>query len=98
MTAAVIAFVGTGAFIVWRRRRADRAKRRAKRAKNGARTEVVVLAGSPHSPLTRAMSLELERRGFIIYIPVNSVTEEQVVQGESRADIRALNLDITSVY
>ena len=96
-SAAVVAFIGTGAFIVWRRRRADRAKRRAKRAKNGARTEVVVLAGSVHAPLTRSLSQELERRGFIVYIPVNSLSEEQLVQSESRADIRPLNLDITSV-
>lgn len=97
VTAAVVAFVGTGAFIIWRRRRSDRAKRRAKKAKNGSRTEVVVLAGSPHSPLTRSLSLELERRGFIVYIPVNSLSEEQLIQSESRADIKPLNLDITSV-
>ena len=96
-TAAVVAFVGTGAFIVWRRRRNDRVKRRAARAKNGSRTEVVVLAGSPHSPLTRSLSLDLERRGFIVYIPVSTLSEEQLVQSESRADIRPLNMDITSV-
>ena len=96
-TAAVVAFVGTGAFIVWRRRRNDRIKRRAARAKNGSRTEVVVLAGSPHSPLTRSLSLDLERRGFIVYIPVSTLSEEQLVQSESRADIRPLNMDITSV-
>lgn len=96
-TAAVIAFVGTGAFIVWRRRRNDRVKRRAGRAKNGSRTEVVILAGSPHSPLTRSLSLDLERRGFIVYIPVSTVSEEQIVQSESRADIRPLNMDITSL-
>ncbi|KAM0799283.1 hypothetical protein BDR22DRAFT_807571 [Usnea florida] len=96
-TAAIVAFVGTGAFIVWRRRRNDRVKRRAARAKNGSRTEVVVLAGSPHSPLTRSLSLDLERRGFIVYIPVSTLSEEQLVQSESRADIRPLNLDITSL-
>lgn len=96
-TAAVIAFVGTGAFIVWRRRRDDRVKRRAKRTKNGSKTEMVVLAGSPHSPLTRSLSLDLERRGFIVFILVSSVSEEQIVQSESRADIRPLNMDITSV-
>ena len=73
IVAAVVAFIGTGAFIIWRRRRSDRAKRRAKRAKNGSRTEVVVLAGSPHSPLTPSLAIE------------------------SRADIRPLNMDITSV-
>ena len=97
VAAGVVAFVGTGAFIIWRRRRSDRAKRRAKRAKNGARTEVVILAGSPHSPLTRSLAQELERRGFIVYIPVSGLSEEQLVHSESRADIRPLNLDITSV-
>ncbi|KAL9129445.1 MAG: hypothetical protein Q9175_007295 [Cornicularia normoerica] len=96
-TAAVVAFVGTSAFIVWRRRRNDRVKRRAGRAKNGSRTEVVVLAGSPHSPLTRSLSLDLERRGFIVYIPVSTLSEEQLVQSESRADIRPLTMDITSL-
>lgn len=97
VTAAVIAFVGTGAFIIWRRRTSDRAKRRARKAKNGSRTEVIVLAGSPHSPLTRSLSRELERRGFIVYIPVASLSEEQIIQSESKGDIRPLNLDITSV-
>ncbi|CAD6564507.1 MAG: hypothetical protein ASARMPREDX12_002694 [Alectoria sarmentosa] len=97
LTAAVVAFVGTGAFIIWRRRRNDRVKRRAGRAKNGSRTEVVVLAGSPHSTLTRLLSLDLERRGFIVYIPVSTLSEEQIIQSESRIDIRPLNMDITSL-
>ena len=97
VSAAVVALVGTGAFIIWRQRRADRAKRRAKRAKNGARTEVVVLAGSPHSPLTKSLSLDLERRGFIVYIPVNSASEARAVRSDGRADIMPLQLDITSV-
>ena len=97
VAAAVVAFVGTGVFIVWRQRRLEQTKRRAKRAKNGAKTEVIVLAGSPHSPLTRSLSLDLERRGFIVYIPVSSVLENHLVQSEARADIRPLDLDITSV-
>lgn len=99
MTVAIFAFVGTGAFVViWRRRRrSNGAKRRARRAKNGSRTEVVVLAGSPYSPLTRSLSLDLERRGFIVYIPVTDFSEEQMVKSESRGDIRPLNLDIASV-
>ena len=97
VTAAVVAFIGTSAFVIWRQRRANRMKRRAKRAKNGARTEVVILAGSPHSPLTKSLSLDLERRGFIVYIPVNSLSEEHVVRSEGRNDIRPLLLDIASV-
>lgn len=97
VSAAVVAFIGTGVFIIWRRRRSNKAKRRAKRAKNGARTEVVVLAGSPHSPLTKTLSLDLERRGFIVYIPVSTLSEEQVVHSISRTDVKSLSLDITSV-
>ena len=97
VSAAVVAFIGTGVFIIWRRRRSDHMKRRAKRAKNGARSELVVLAGSPHSPLTKPLSLDLERRGFIVYILVNTLSEEQLVQSMSRADVKSLRLDITSV-
>ena len=97
VTAAVVAFIGTGAFIVWRRRRANRAKRRAKRGKNGARTEMVILAGSSLSPLTTSLAHDLERRGFIVYIPTNSFGEEQAIQAEGKSDIRALTLDLTSV-
>ena len=97
VTAAVVAFIGTGVFVIWRQRRADRMKRRARRAKNGSRTEVVVLAGSPQSPLTKSLSLDLERRGFIVYIPVDSLFEEQLVQSEGRSDIRPLHLDVASV-
>ncbi|KAL8694894.1 MAG: hypothetical protein Q9218_000558 [Villophora microphyllina] len=96
VTAAIVCFLGTGAYMIWRQRRASRMKRRAKRAKNGQRTEVVVLAGPPSAPLTRSLSLDLERRGFIVYITVNSLWEERLIQAESRADIHALHIDITS--
>ncbi|KAI4217194.1 MAG: hypothetical protein LQ351_000503 [Letrouitia transgressa] len=95
VTVAVACFFGTGFFLIWRRRKANRAKRRARRAKNGQRTEVVVLAGSPHAPMTRSLSLDLERRGFVVYIPVNSLSEERLIQAEAKTDIRPLHLDVT---
>ncbi|KAL8740774.1 MAG: hypothetical protein Q9190_006563 [Brigantiaea leucoxantha] len=97
ITAAVVCFFGTGAFLLWRRKRANRAKRRARRAKNGMRTEVIILAGSPHAPLTRSLSLDLERRGFIVYIPVNSLSEERRIQAQGKPDIQPLHLDVTNV-
>lgn len=72
-----------------------RKTRRARRAKNGARLEVVVVAGSPNLPLTKTVSLDLERRGFIVYIACNTLEEEAVVQNLSRPDIRPLGIDIT---
>lgn len=96
ITAAVVCFLGTGAFLIWRQRRLNRVKRRAKRGKNGQRTDVVILAGPPSAPLTRSLSLDLERRGFIVYIPVNSLWEERLIQAESKPDIHPLQLDVTS--
>ena len=53
-----------------------------------------VLAGAPNSPIVRSLSLDLERRGFIVYIVCSSMDEEQQVLGESRADVRPLHLDV----
>lgn len=74
-----------------------RKTRRARRARNGARLDVVVIAGSPNLPVTRSLALDLERRGFIVYIVCNTVDDEVVVQNLSRTDIRPLGIDITDV-
>jgi hypothetical protein len=79
------------------KRKSNRRKRRAKRAGNGARLEVVVVAGSPSEPITRSISLDLERRGFIVYIVCNTIEEEVLVQNESRPDIKPLMIDIVDV-
>ncbi|KAF8865278.1 DUF1776-domain-containing protein [Acephala macrosclerotiorum] len=76
------------------RRKVNRKKRRAKRASNGARLEVVVIAGPPSEPITRSISLDLERRGFIVYIVCNTIEEEVLVQNEARPDIKPLTIDI----
>lgn len=72
-------------------------KRRAKRVSNGARLEVVVLVGSPSEPVVRSLALDLERRGFIVFIICNDVEEEVMVQNESRPDIRPLAVDVSRV-
>jgi len=56
-----------------------------------------VLAGPPNSPMIKSLSLDLERRGFIVYIVCSDVEEEQLVEGESRADVRPLHLDVADV-
>ncbi|CBX95292.1 hypothetical protein IAQ61_004113 [Plenodomus lingam] len=94
LTAAVVAFVGTGGLLLWREKKIYNRKRRARRATNGARKEVVVIAGPPNSPIVRSLSLDLERRGFIVYIVCSNMDEEQQVLSESRADVRPLHLDI----
>lgn len=59
--------------------------------------DVVVIAGSPALPLTRSLSLDLERRGFIVFVVCNSHEDEMMVQNLARPDIRPLGIDITDV-
>lgn len=47
--------------------------------------------------MTRAIAEDLERRGFIVYVVVQSAEEEHTIQMQNRADIRALHLDLTIV-
>ncbi|KAH8700686.1 hypothetical protein BGW36DRAFT_395734 [Talaromyces proteolyticus] len=95
-TAAIVAFFGTGGVLLLGSRAFDQKKRRARRAGNGARKEIVVIAGSPHEPMTRAIAEDLERRGFIVYVVVQTVEEEHIIQTQNRSDIRALHLDLTT--
>lgn len=97
ITAAICAFVGTGAFLAWRRRRMSRLRRKARKGSQGNRTEAVVLAGSPHSLLTRSLAQDLEKRGFIVFVVTDTLADEQVVRGEGKTDIHPLNLDLSSV-
>lgn len=81
------------------RRNRKKIKRRAVRAANGARTQVVVLSGYPHEQTTSLLALDLEKRGFIVFIIVHTPEEEASVLrgvGEGRPDIRPLMLDLAS--
>lgn len=89
--------MGGVTYHVIRKKSNYRKKRRAKRAATGARQEVVVIAGSPSEPITRSISLDLERRGFIVYVVCNTIEEEVLVQNESRQDIKPLMIDIVDV-
>ena len=53
-----------------------------------------MLAGSPTSALTTAVALDLERRGFIVYIITSTAEDEQHVRNHSRVDIMPLTLDL----
>jgi NAD(P)-dependent dehydrogenase (short-subunit alcohol dehydrogenase family) len=67
-------------------------KRRAKRAPNGARKQVVVLAGSPVEPISRVLAHDLDRRGFIVYWTTSSNEEEVIVKKQGSSDIRCLSI------
>ncbi|KAK4196910.1 hypothetical protein QBC40DRAFT_4054 [Triangularia verruculosa] len=94
LTGIVVVATGT---VVYRSYRASvlcRKQRKAKRARSGGRLEVVVIAGSPQLPLTRALALDLERKGFIVFIVANTRDDELLIQALARPDIRSFALDI----
>ena len=94
-TVIVVAIGGVTYHVI--KRKSNRKKRRARKAGNGARLEVVAVVASPSEAITRSISLDLERRGFIVYIVCNTIEEEVLVQNESRPDIKPLMIDIVDV-
>ncbi|KJZ77492.1 hypothetical protein HIM_03216 [Hirsutella minnesotensis 3608] len=96
VTGAVIVVCGAVVFNGYQRSRWHKKARRAKRARNGGRTEVVVIAGSPTLPLTKSLSFDLERRGFVVFIVCNAAEDENMVHAFSRPDIRPLTIDTTN--
>lgn len=97
LTGLIVLTTGTVLYRSYKKSRYCRRTRRAKRAKYGRRVEVVVIAGSPTLPLTRSLSLDMERRGFIVFVVCGGVEDEILVQNLSRHDIRPLTVDITDV-
>jgi len=97
VTAAIVAFAGTSAVLVWRRQRLNKRKRKARRGALGAKVEAIVLAGPPESQLTRSLASDLEKRGFLVYIPTDSLAGEQMVAAEGKHDIMPMHLDLSSV-
>ncbi|KAK6510130.1 hypothetical protein TWF481_004844 [Arthrobotrys musiformis] len=87
-----VVVLGGGVWVV--RKRGQRRRRKALKAGNGARKEVVVIHGQPHDPIVKSTAHDLERRGFIVYIAVSSHEDEQAVLAEGKADIKPLQIDI----
>jgi hypothetical protein len=97
LTGVIVLTCGTVVYKGYYESRSMRKTRRARRARNGGRTDVVVIAGSPTLPLTRSLSLDMERRGFIVFIVCNAAEDESMVQAMKRPDIRPLSIDTTDV-
>lgn len=97
LTGVVVVVCGTAIFKGYQTSKSNRKARRAKRARNGGRTEVVVIAGSPTLPLTKSLSLDMERRGFIVYVVCNAAEDEGMVHSFARQDIKPLTIDTTDV-
>jgi NAD(P)-dependent dehydrogenase (short-subunit alcohol dehydrogenase family) len=101
LTAALAAFTVTGAagtiFYYIKSKDAKR-KRRARRSQSGARTDVVVVAGAVANPLTSALYLDLERRGFVVYVLCPTAEDEHFVRSQSRVDLLPLPLDLLDPF
>ncbi|KAG7438034.1 UPF0744 protein [Fusarium oxysporum f. sp. raphani] len=95
LTGMIVLTCGTVVYKGYYESRSMRKTRRARRARNGGRTDVVVIAGSPSLPLTRSLSLDMERRGFIVFIVCNAAEDESMVQAMKRPDVRPLSIDTT---
>lgn len=68
-------------------------RRRVRKLPNGARRDAVLLVGSPTEPLTRLMALDLEKRGFIVYLTILDEKDEKYVEANSiMEDLNYLNL------
>ncbi|WPH02665.1 Hypothetical protein R9X50_00553100 [Acrodontium crateriforme] len=95
LTYALVAFVVTGSVgaIVFAKSREHKKKRRARRSASGARTDVVVVAGAVANPLTSALYLDLERRGFVVYVVANTSEDEHFIRAQSRVDLLPLHID-----
>lgn len=95
--AVIVAFASTTYVMVQRSKKAHARKRRAKKLPNGGKKEIVILACSSfHDPLSRSLALDLERRGYVVYVTVSSTEEDSLIQQEGKADLRPLWMDLTS--
>ena len=100
LTAAAAAFLLSGsvaAALYAQQNKLSRRKRRARKSPSGARTDVVVVAcgtGGVANPLAAALYLDLERRGFVVYVVATTGEEENYIRAQGRADLMPLHLDL----
>jgi hypothetical protein len=100
LTAATLAFLGTGAigtFLFYSHHLSRRRIRKAKKSKNGARKEAVVVAGNPTTPMIRSIVNDLDKRGFVVYVIVTSLEEKLAVEREGKPDVMPLSLELSDV-
>lgn len=57
-----------------------------------------MIAGPPNSPITKSLYLDLERRGFVVYVLVSTEEEARAISNEARADVRPFSLDISDTH
>lgn len=74
-------------------RKTDPIKRRVPKLPNGARRDVILIIGSPTQPLTRLLCLDLEKRGFIVYLTLLDLKDIKYIELNTiTEDLNYLNL------
>ncbi|KAM7200451.1 Fungal family of unknown function (DUF1776) domain containing protein [Rhypophila sp. PSN 637] len=96
LTGFIVVATGTAIYKTYQSQAKLRKSRRAKRSRSGGRTEVVVVAGAPALHLTRSLALDLERKGFIVFVVSNSPEDDVFINNLSRPDIRPLAIDTSN--
>lgn len=90
--------LATTAWGVGQVRKSHRRRRRARRAANGAREEVlIVIADVVMDELARAVVLDLERRGFVVFVIAGSERDEAAIREIGKKDVRSLKVDAMDV-
>ena len=86
LTAAALGFITTGsiAAYVYAQSVQPKRKRRAPRSRGGTRTDVVVVVGAAARPLVSAVYLDLERRGFLVYVMTTDDAGNRYVRSHDR--------------
>lgn len=59
---------------------------------------MVVVSGAVANPLTSALYLDLERRGFVVYVVANTEEDDRFLRSQSRADLLPLHLDLINPF
>ncbi|KAK3341250.1 hypothetical protein B0T25DRAFT_557815 [Lasiosphaeria hispida] len=95
LTGVVVGATGAIIYRMYRNNVHFHKPRRARRSRSGGRVEVVVVAGSPALPLTRSLSIDLERKGFAVYVVSTGAMDDSLIRGMARPDIQPLFIDIT---
>ncbi|KAI5962354.1 uncharacterized protein KGF55_003430 [Candida pseudojiufengensis] len=76
----------------------DKFKKRVPKLSNGARNDTILIIGSPTEPITRLIALDLEKRGFIVYLTILDNIDLKYIESNKLSDeVNYIDLTKTSI-
>ena len=57
-----------------------------------------MLAGAVANPLASALYIDLERRGFVVYVVAHTSEDDHYIRSQSRADLLPLHIDLVDPF